>query len=76
MPSDRPTPANPLLGAVDTVGLALILPPGAVEPGHPVARTQDVLRAALQTPGACVPQRATRAADDETTVGRGGVGSP
>lgn len=41
MPDDRPE--APEITAVTAVGLALILPPGAVEDSHPVARMREVL---------------------------------
>lgn len=76
MSGARSSPGYPRLSTADVVGLALVLPPGSVDPNHPVAHFQEWLGAALRTPGACGPQRAHRAADDETTVGRGGVHSP
>lgn len=73
MTPGRPTPQ---LSAADMVGLAFILPPQD-DPDDPIARTQAVLRESLRSsvPG-CPHSRARMAADDETTVGRGGVRSP
>ena len=48
MPDDRSEVPDEVT-ATTAVGLALILPPGAVEDGHPVARMREVLADEIQT---------------------------
>lgn len=75
MTGDRLGPSNRATTA-EAVGLALVLPTGTVSPDDPVAHFQQWLGAALRTPDVCCGDGTHRAADEETTVGRGGACSP
>lgn len=48
--------------AVETVGLALILPPGAVPAAHPISHVQRVLRSAMSTQRQVNQQNTSRGA--------------
>ncbi|WP_193374011.1 hypothetical protein [Nocardiopsis salina] len=52
MPDGRPEDGDEIT-AVTAVGLALILPPGAVEDAHPVARMRELLADEIEAARTC-----------------------